>query len=305
MLKTLEHVRRSDAGQCGPKSACLGELLARGYAVPASIVLPTSVFEMFLANSGLEPLIGSYAEESGEAHPARLVAIERDIRARFDAVELPDDVRHEIEAWTRHRTGPFAVRSSATNEDLPGATFAGQYDSFLMIDTHDISRMVRRCFASLFNARAAVYRRRKGIRAIGSMAVLVQTMVPCVHAGIVYTQAPGRPDMLLVECTVGLGDVVASGSVTPNRYYLNRSTLEIEEAREQHPMNIASVRAASRAALSIERHFGGPQDVEYGVAAKDDQDAEDDRAGGMGGVYILQARPISAATFAAAGSIQR
>jgi pyruvate,water dikinase len=278
-LKTLEQIRRSDAPQCGSKSACLGELFSRGYAVPASVILPTPVFDTFLASNGLEALAAGCAEEGATASPTRLVAIEREIAARFDEAELPRHVQDEIDAWTGSRAGPFAVRSSATNEDLQGATFAGQYNSFLTIEAPDVSRMVRRCFASLFNARVALYRRRKGLPVIGSMAVLVQTMVPCVHAGIVFTQAPRRPGLLLVECTAGLGEGVASGTVAPNRYYLNRTTLDVEEARELCAIDPAAVRAAGRAALSIEMAFGGPYDVEYGVA---------DEA-----LYILQARPIS------------
>jgi pyruvate,water dikinase len=279
MLKTLPHVRRSDALHCGNKSACLGELLSRGYAVPPSLILPTSVFEAFLASSGLEDLIGRHADESRAANPPRLVAIEREILSCFDAAELPQVVGDEIAAWTSTRPGPFAVRSSATNEDLPGATFAGQYNSFLAVAAPDVPRMVRHCFASLFNARAALYRRRKQLTSIGSMAVLVQDMLPSRHAGVVFTHAPRHPGQLLVECTLGLGEAVVSGTVSPNRYYLNRSTLDVEDSCERHAIDIASIRAVARAALSIETALRGPQDVEYGVV--------DDA------VYILQARPAA------------
>src|SRR5262245_25077898 len=206
MLKTLEQVRLADASQCGTKSACLGELWSRGYSIPASLVLPTPVFDDWLAADGLAAVVLDRASESASATPARLVEIEREMRACLDAAELPPPVRDEIGRWTSARAGRFAVRSSATNEDLPGATFAGQYDSFLSVAAPDVSRAVRRSFASLFNARAALYRRRKGLPAIGSMAVLIQEMVPSAHAGIVFTHAPRRPGSLLVECTAGLGE---------------------------------------------------------------------------------------------------
>jgi pyruvate,water dikinase len=279
MLQSLTDVRRSDAPRCGSKSACLGELLARGYAVPPSLILPTSVFDAFLAMDGLGDLIGARTAESREANPTRLVAIEREILARFDAAELPANIRREIEDWTSARPGPFAVRSSATNEDLPGATFAGQYNSFLGVDAPDVPRMVRRCFASLFNARVALYRRRKQMTGVGSMAVLVQDMLPSIHAGVVFTHAPHRPGQLLVECTLGLGEAVVSGNVAPNRYYLNRSTLDVEDSCEPCAIDVASIRAVAREALSIEETLTGPQDVEYGVVG----DA----------VYILQARPAA------------
>jgi pyruvate,water dikinase len=175
------------------------------------------------------------------------------------------------------RAGQFAVRSSATNEDLPGTSFAGQYRSFLHVERPNVSRMVVRCFASLFGAGAALYRRRRHGADMGRMAVLVQEMVESDHAGVVFTQAPNRPAQLLIECAPGLGEHVVSGSVSPNRYYLNRTTVTIEAMRERWPLDLDQVRQVAREALAIEREFGGAQDVEYGVRE--------------GAVYILQARP--------------
>jgi phosphoenolpyruvate synthase/pyruvate phosphate dikinase len=277
MLTLLEHVRRSDSARCGNKAACLGELLSRGYRVPPSLVLPTVVFDEFLARGDLAAAVARYADEAISASPARLVALEREMAGRCERAELPGHASDQMEAWTRGRPGPFAVRSSGTNEDLHGATFAGQYDSFLSVAASDVPFMVRRCAASLFNARVALYRRRKGLAGIGSMAVLVQDMIPAISAGVVFTQAPRRHGTVLVECAPGLGEGVVSGSVAPNRYYLNRTTLDVEEALEPSIVDLSSIRAAAREALSIEAAFAGPQDVEYGVA----NDA----------IYILQARP--------------
>ena len=281
MLRTLSTIRRPDAVDCGSKAACLGELASRGYTVPGCAVLPVSIYEGFLVEHALAAVAAERARESVGAAPARLVEIEQEMSSAFARVELSPAVAAEILQWVRvSGANQCAVRSSATNEDLAGASFAGQYSSFLNVRPSDVPRTIVSCFASLFNARAAFYRRRKRMTTIGAMAVIVQKMVPSDHAGVVFTRAPRRPETLLIECAAGLGDEVVSGTVAPNRYYLNRSTLHIEEACERQPLAVARVQAVAREALAIEADLGGAQDVEFGLVH--DQ------------VHILQARPAYA-----------
>jgi pyruvate,water dikinase len=281
-LRTLPTVRRSDAPECGSKAASLGELASRGYAVPPSLILPTWVYDEFLARNGLQPFVRRCGEEAGTGTPARVFGIEHEVAARFAAAGLSDEVERELQVWmAQFAPGSFAVRSSAIKEDLPGASFAGQYDSFLDVPPSGASRAVVRCFASLLSARAALYRRRKGIAEIGGIAVVVQLMLRSDHAGVVFTRAPRRASALLIECAPGRGDGVVSGTVTPNRYYVNRSTLAVEDAWERHVVDPAAVRATATHALAIERDLGGAQDIEYGVV--DDV------------VHILQARPAGGA----------
>lgn len=279
MLRTLDNTRASDAPLCGQKAARLGELVARGYRVPPALIVTATRFDECLAANGLEEL-RMVAMKSVTASPQRLIAIEEEVTARFEAADLPKEAAADIDAWLQLSTAEqFAVRSSATNEDLPGASFAGQYRSFLRVERPHVSRMVMRCFGSLFGARPALYRRRKHLAAMGRMAVLVQELVQTDHAGVVFTRAPNRHDQVLVECAAGLGERVVSGTISPNRYYLNRATVDVEEMREPFPLDREHVRMAARQALAIEREFGGAQDVEYGVRD--------------GAVYILQARPAS------------
>jgi pyruvate,water dikinase len=280
MLVSLTEVRRHHAPECGNKAACLGELAALGYAVPRGIVVTTPAYERFLQANALDALAREREAESLTAAPARLVAIQAEVARAFAGAALPPPIAAAIREWTdRSGAAPVAVRSSATNEDLPGASFAGQYDSFLSVEAEGVPIAVVRCFATLFNARAALYRRRKQLTAVGGMAVLIQQMVVSDHAGVVFTRAPGRPDAVLIECAPGGGGAVVSGTVRPNRCYLDRATLSVQEFSGPHPVDWTAVRGAAGQALAIEAAFCRGQDVEYAVA--------------QGAIHILQARPAS------------
>jgi pyruvate,water dikinase len=224
-------------------------------------------------------MVQEYAGASLAATPKQLVAMFADLQKAFLAASLPVEVEVEIQAWLEcSQSRLFAVRSSATNEDSSEASFAGQYDSYLNVESNAIGPHVARCFASLFNPRAALYRRRKGFTSLGAMAVIVQEMAASDHAGVVFTQAPRRSDHLLIECAPGLADRVVSGSISPNRYFVDRRTLTITESVEPHVYDWTSVALIAAEALAIESDLGGPLDIEFGIQA--------------GGIHVLQARPI-------------
>ena len=280
MLQELWEIRRGNAPECGNKAACLGELASRGYLVPPGLVVSTHAFEGFLLANGLQEVARARAHESTTASPARLIEIQDEIARAFARARLQDEVAAQIGLWTDRFGGSlFAVRSSATNEDLPGATFAGQYDSFLAIEPARVPQAVTACFASLFNARAAMYRRRKHVPGTGAMAVLAQPMVVGDHGGVVYTRAHGREHSMLIECAPGGNDGVVGGTTAPNRYYLDRATLHLEESNERHAIDWACVRVAAGHALAIEALFSRVQDVEYAAIGN--------------AIHILQARPAN------------
>jgi rifampicin phosphotransferase len=285
LLRHAFDLDRADTAICGAKAAHLGALSRRGYAVPPAIVVTTLGYEAFLRENGLTRLVEERGAETETAGLPRLMEIGDEIAAAFAAARLPSEVADELEAWTAAAgTAAFAVRSSATNEDLPGATFAGQYVSELDVASSDVPSRIARCFASLFNARVALYRRRRGIARIGAMAVIVEEMVPSEVAGVVFTDAPRRENALLIECAPGLGEAVVSGTVTPDRYVVDRATLTADV--DGGCLDRARIRHLARIALAIERDFDGPQDIEFGIV----RDV----------VFILQARPIAASTLAAA-----
>lgn len=277
MLATLSTIRRHDACQYGNKAASLGELLWHGFRVPDGLVVPAATYAEYVTDTRLATLVAARTVEIRQAPPARLLEIESEILDSFRSVRLPADTVAQILEWTGD-FGTFAVRSSGTHEDLPGASFAGQYDSFLEVTAEEVPASVVRCFASVFSARVAVYRRRKQIGGTGAMAVIVQQMVAADHAGVVFTRAPGRPESMLIECAPGLGDAVVSGRVSPSRYYISRASLRIEKSSLRYPLHPGVVEKVAHSALSIETCLGAPQDIEWGVS--------------NGSVYILQARPL-------------
>ena len=271
-----------DVAACGNKAAQLNRLRQHGYEVPRGVVVTAHGYELFVARNGLDQIVQEFIGEAANAPASRLVAIATRIKEAFLAAPMPVEIERPIRDWIENsRATLFAVRSSASNEDLGEASFAGQYDSFLNVESDSVGPYIARCFASLFNPCASLYRRRKGLTSLGTMAVIIQEMAPSDYAGVVFTRAPRRRDQLLIECAPGLADRVVSGSVSPNRYFINRQTLEVIEASEPHARDCANVAEVAALALALESDFQIPLDIEFGVKG--------------GKIHILQARPISSA----------
>ncbi|MEO7847423.1 MAG: PEP/pyruvate-binding domain-containing protein, partial [Arachnia sp.] len=190
----LEQVRRGDLAVAGGKAANLGELLHAGFDVPPGFVVTTQAYRAAVG-------------------PARALD---DVKLAGLPVDVADAIR---QAYRSMSDGPVAVRSSATAEDLPGAAFAGQQDTFLGVQGEDaVVEAVQACWASLFTDRAVAYRQRLGIDPAGvAMAVVVQAMVPADVAGVMFTADPvtGARDEVVIAAARGLGEAVVSGEVTP------------------------------------------------------------------------------------------
>ncbi|MDP9882697.1 pyruvate,water dikinase [Sinomonas atrocyanea] len=283
LVLPLASVGAGDLPAVGGKGANLGELMAAGLPVPAGFAVTTEAYRAHAAAAGLDPAAAA-------ADPARA----RDLLTR---TPLDSAARHEIAAALTD-LGPegtrVAVRSSATAEDLPGAAFAGQQDTFLDIaGADDVLDAVRRCWASLWTDRAVDYRKRQDIdeREV-AIAVVVQRMVPAQAAGVLFTANPltGRRDELVVDAAPGLGDAVVSGEATPEHLVLGRdgAVRSVAPRYEGAPRVLSDAAAAQLAALAVraERHFTGlageetPQDIEWALAE--------------GRISLVQARPMTA-----------
>ncbi|MCC6176652.1 MAG: phosphoenolpyruvate synthase [Chloroflexi bacterium] len=306
--------RSVPAAQAGGKGAPLTTLAAAGLPVPAGFICTTMAYSRYVAGCGLAGFITGV---TGGIDANDLDAWERasrQIRARFDEGELPaeiaDPIRHAYHGLGGP-TEPVAVRSSATAEDLPGLSFAGQQDTYLDVrDDASVLDAVRRCWSSLWTARAMQYRRRMGVdESASGMAVVVQVMVPAEVSGVLFTANPGTGERgeIVVNASYGLGEAVASGLVTPDTYVVDRATLTArlttigEKAlmvvpaeddqgtavrsvpvsqRETAALSEALLRDVARLGLLTEEHLGGaPLDVEWAIAD--------------GRVWLLQARPIT------------
>ena len=208
-------------------------------------------------------------------------------KATAERAQIPADIEHAIlTAYADLGGGPVAVRSSATAEDLPGAAFAGQQDTFLDVEGEPaLLDAVQKCWASLWSERAVAYRQRRGIDdAAVRMAVVVQRMVPAEVAGVAFTANPvtGVRTEIVIDAGLGLGEAVVSGTVTAEH-------LVVDRRRDRPPplagpaltrLGTTGVTDLVATAERIEKHFGPPQDIEWAYA---DQT-----------LWIVQARPMTA-----------
>ena len=308
----LEALRRDDAGRAGGKGANLGELLAAGFPVPPGFCVTTAAYRRAVEGAGLtgaldEALRGVHVDDPGSAEVAATRA-----GALFGDLSLPNDLAEAIVAAYRALGAPpVAVRSSATAEDLPGASFAGQQATSLNIRGEDeLLEAVRLCWASLWSARAIVYRQRQGFSQDRSaVAVVVQRLVTAEVAGVLFTANPvsGARDEIVINAVRGLGEAVVGGMATPDSFTLDREALAVRERQTgrqevetiplaehgttERPLDPglatrptlddAQLSRLAEMCLRIEQHFGGPQDIEWAYAADDDR------------FWILQARPIT------------
>ncbi|MGA4989750.1 PEP/pyruvate-binding domain-containing protein [Nonomuraea bangladeshensis] len=272
LVAPLDAVGRADLPLAGGKGANLGELVRNGFPVPSGFVVTTRAYDL--------------AGRDGE---------------------LPAELRREIAAaYEALGAGPVAVRSSATAEDLPGAAFAGQQDTYLnVVGEQALLDAVRRCWGSLHTERAVAYRARLGIDDAGvSIAVVVQRMVEADTAGVLFTADPvtGDRERIVVNAGAGLGEAVVSGLVTPDHYEVDRRGRiayrpgrgevvvrsapgggVVHETRpEGRTARLPDAVVAELAGLArrVAAHYGRPQDIEWAYAA--------------GRLHLLQARPMTA-----------
>ncbi|NJN82959.1 MAG: hypothetical protein HC802_12225 [Caldilineaceae bacterium] len=247
----FSELNKADIPTAGGKGANLGEMTAAGFPVPAGFVLTTEAYDAFVQAHGLQQQIVDLALKAATDDPQSNEAAAQKIRALFMQGEIERDLATEIttayqtltqngdsSTSSDHRNA-VAVRSSATAEDLPDASFAGQQDTFLNIQGEDaLLEAVKQCWASLWTARAMAYRLRQGIDpASVSLAVVVQKLVAATSAssvqalssGILFTANPvnGERDQILINATWGLGEAIVGGLVTPDSVVVDKTTHKI------------------------------------------------------------------------------
>ncbi|HVV47505.1 MAG TPA: phosphoenolpyruvate synthase, partial [Bryobacteraceae bacterium] len=277
-------IDRTLTGVGGGKAANLGELSRMdGVRVPAGFCVTTDAFRRIMADApSIEDRLDALSRARVDDREA-IRAISAEIRGIIEGITIPEDVAAAI-AGSLVRLGEreaFAVRSSATAEDLPTASFAGQHDTYLNVTgPAAILDHVRRCWASLFTERAVSYRMRIGIdhRKV-QMAVVVQRMVFPQAAGVLFTADPvtGNRKVALVEASSGLGEALVSGLVNPDVYRVRDG--EVIARAADAPLTDEQVLRLASPGRRIETHFGFPQDIEWCLADGD--------------FHIVQSRPIT------------
>lgn len=302
-------VRRADLGLCGGKASALGELISRGFDVPPGFCLTTASYELAEQAAGLPELVAALSAAGTEHLPRAAEAI----RTALEEAPVPEAVAHAAVLSYEAMDAPaVAVRSSATAEDLPTASFAGQQETVLgVVGTTALLDAVRTCWASLWSDRAVSYRAANGIdhRSV-CLAVVVQRMVDADVAGVMFTANPVTGDRgeVVIEASEGLGESIVSGRVTPDRYVVGKRWGRVRERRigqRELAIRVRSgggteevvrtevaggpsapvladpvLRRLMRLGVALQRAAGAPQDVEWTWAG--------------GRLVVLQSRPITA-----------
>jgi pyruvate,water dikinase len=277
LVLNLSQLSAGRIGEVGGKAANLGELIRAGFDVPRGFCLTTEAYRRAVRGT---------AVETGDIADAQAA------RAAVLAAPFPHSAADAVrDAYAALGSGRVAVRSSATAEDLPGASFAGQQDTYLDVDgIDDVLDAVQRCWASLWTDRAVAYRAAQGIDGAGvALAVVIQRMVDAESAGVLFTADPvtGRRRQAVLDAARGLGEAVVSGSVDPDHFVVDTATSRIVERRRgasaadaTASVTDAQVRALAALGDRVENAFGSPQDIEWAI----------DRGGHP---WLTQSRPIT------------
>ncbi len=304
----FDQISKHDIAIAGGKGANLGEMTTAGIPVPNGFVVTSKAYYDFLDKTSLKQKI--LTELSGLDHNdnAKLNEASKRIKTAIMEAELPGELAQEIKEFYHTLSGEHdklvAVRSSATAEDLPDASFAGQQETYLNIKGwKNVVENVQKCWASLFESRAIFYRSDRGFShfKIG-IAVPVQLMVQSDVSGIMFTVNPltNNRGEISIEAAWGLGQPVVSGEVTPDQYLVDKKTWQIthkhlskqtwqmtligninvsRDYQEVQKLSDLKIKELAKIGAHIERHYGHPQDIEWGMEGHK--------------LYIVQSRPVT------------
>ncbi len=316
----FEEVNKDSVALVGGKCSSLGELINAGVRVPPGFALTTHGYAQFMRDAGIQSEVNALLRDLDHQDMDKLEEASRIIREMIESrpisIELEDQIAEayrKLSVRSCIPAVPVAVRSSATAEDLPGASFAGQQDTYLWIRGVDsVMHHVRRCISSLYTGRAIAYRMKMGFpHEQVAISVGIQKMANSLTAGVMFTIHPTNGDrsVIVIDSNFGFGESVVSGEVTPDHFVVNKVALDIMERtistktvcytvdfKEQKSValevpferqNIQSIVDDEITELAwmgkqIETHYGRPMDIEWAI----DKDLP---AGGN--IFILQARP--------------
>jgi pyruvate,water dikinase len=330
----FETVDKNDIGLVGGKGANLGEMLTAGFPIPYGFVVTANAYFNFIKHNNLAQKISNLLSIVNFNNPKELTDISIAIKKLIYAAEVPKDLVSEIfnhyenlvarENKILHKKAGLnqtvnriramyqpplvAVRSSATAEDLPGASFAGQQETFLNVKgEHDLISKIRECWGSLFNERAIYYRHEQGFDHFKvGLAAVVQRMVQSEESGICFTIDPvtNNKKVITIEAIYGLGEYIVQGVVSPDHYEVDKNSFEIlkkettfqnvkmvrkgtKNVEEKISKSVGSkqkitdeqIQTLAKIVKKIEQHYYFPQDLEWAIE--------------KGNIFIVQSRPIT------------
>ena len=318
-VEFFEELNKDDVAIAGGKGANLGELTQAGINVPPGFVITSQTYNQFINETEIFDEIMGILDVLDVNNNQELQQAARKIKDIIIETEVPNEIKTIIiEAYNAlcRRIGRenvfVAVRSSATAEDLPEASFAGQQDTYLNVKGEDeLIKYVRKCWASLFEARAIFYREENNFdHSTVYIAVVVQEMVNAEKAGVMFTAHPSTGDeKILIEAAWGLGEAVVSGTVTPDTIWVDKGNEEIldyqiseknimfrknpstgktekipvpEDLKKKQVLNNDEIAGLTKLGKTIQEHYDFPQDTEWAIEE--------------GQIFMLQSRPITTLT---------
>ncbi len=301
----FENLRKTDIPSVGGKNASLGEMINVGIPIPPGFAVTAYSYKKFIEESGISEKIYTVIKETvtDPNDPKQYEVASKKIRELIESTPMPKDIKEAVrhtyqELCRRLSTNAVfvAVRSSATAEDLPDASFAGQQETYLNVKGEDeLLEKTVKCWSSLFTPRAIFYRTEKGFAHENVfISVGVQKMVNAKAAGVMFTINPvtGDPNQIVIEGNYGLGESVVSGAVTPDDFIVDKTTLNMVEKRiakktlqyvrdpntgktvhmevspekqEQSCLSDEEILKLAELAKIIEKHYGIAQDIEWAI----------------------------------------
>jgi pyruvate, water dikinase len=327
----LKDLNKDSIQEAGGKGANLGEMYNSEFPIPKAFVVTSGAYKEFLNLTGIQTQINNILNDLNVEDTEELKKAAGKIQDIILSMQIPQEIRREIlEAYKNlnidhdlinkapealnfikaGRENSFvAVRSSATAEDLPEASFAGQQETFLNVKgTEQVIQAVHQCWASLYTARAIYYRVKNNFEHSKVLiAVVVQKMIDSTKAGVIFSVNPTtNENEILIEASYGLGDAIVSGSISPDQYIIDKEELRIkdvkvnkkewylyrdantgrttkrilnEEKANSQVLTEEEIKRIANLAMHVEKHYNKPQDMEFAIE--------------NGNLYLIQTRPIT------------
>lgn len=310
----FKEIDKDDISLVGGKGANLGEMTQAGIPVPPGFIVSSRAYFHFLEENHLTEKIKEFLKETDKNRPESYTAVSEKIKRIFNRALIPKEIANEVIKAYAQLGGVFhnplvAVRSSATAEDLPDASFAGQQRTFLNVKGEaNLMEAVRECWASLFEPRAIFYRDEKGFDHFKvGLAIPVQKMIQSVASGVMFTVDPvsGDKNRIVVDAIYGLGEMIVQGEVTPDHFVIDKNTLTLlnkivsrqtiqmilrngetkkyyvpDRLREKQKISDEEAIKLAKIGLKLHKHYFFAQDVEFAIDKKRR-------------IYIVQTRPVT------------
>ncbi|MDD3085595.1 MAG: phosphoenolpyruvate synthase [Candidatus ainarchaeum sp.] len=307
----FKEINMQNVAEAGGKGASLGEMEQKGFPVPTGFVVTSEAYFNFMKETKIQDKIVKMIDSIDVENTQQLEETTARVRRIIENTPIIPKIKAEItnnyKLLSINDDALVAVRSSATAEDLPEASFAGQQETYLNIQgSEEVAVAVQRCWASLFTARAVYYRKKQGFETgkVGLCAV-VQKMIESEVSGIMFTADPtGDENKIIIEAGFGLGETIVSGSVTPDNYVVDKTTMQltskkilkqewmlVKEGKNNIKVNLGRGKAdvqkmsdekiveLAKIGKEIEEHYKKPMDIEWAMENNV--------------LYIVQARPIT------------